>query len=278
MNSRTKQHVALKQNQTNQAFTLIELLVVIAIIAILAAILFPVFAQAREKARQTSCASNLKQIGLGMLQYTQDYDETLTPASMDRDVSPNVWYENWDSLIYPYVKSTGVFFCPDQSKVLAGAPKLNPLHPGTLVGDSIDYAINTAYFDKGTPRGPAAYPNTGERSTVMKDVIRPEQTIWVGDSMSSWPSPYRLVGWSDSDKPIITDSGDGNFTILSSVANAPGVRPDLGGLHARHQGRVNILWCDGHVKLVDPKFLLTPADGVICMATRAMYFTVDCQK
>ena len=86
-------------------FTLIELLVVIAIIAILAAILFPVFAKAREKARQTTCASNLKQIGLGFMQYIQDYDE-ITPALWSQ-------YAGWEAGVYPYLKSTGVFACPD---------------------------------------------------------------------------------------------------------------------------------------------------------------------
>jgi prepilin-type N-terminal cleavage/methylation domain-containing protein len=89
--------------KSHKGFTLIELLVVIAIIAILAAILFPVFAKAREKARQTSCQSNLKQIGLGFVQYTNDYDEKF-PAAV-----------NWASAIYPYEKSTNVFHCPDDT-------------------------------------------------------------------------------------------------------------------------------------------------------------------
>jgi len=93
--------------QKRTGFTLIELLVVIAIIAILAAILFPVFAKAREKARQTSCLSNNKQLGLAFIQYVQDYDERYpgTPAYGD----------GWAGLIYPYVKSTGVYNCPDDS-------------------------------------------------------------------------------------------------------------------------------------------------------------------
>ena len=86
-------------------FTLIELLVVIAIIAILAAILFPVFAKVREKARQTSCLSNEKQLGLAFVQYTQDYDECY-PGTL--------YYGNgWSSRIYPYVKSIGCYTCPD---------------------------------------------------------------------------------------------------------------------------------------------------------------------
>ena len=87
-------------------FTLIELLVVIAIIAILAAILFPVFQKVRENARRTACLSNEKQLGLAFIQYTQDYDEQL----------PYCFYgvpQGWAGHVYPYVKSTGVFRCPD---------------------------------------------------------------------------------------------------------------------------------------------------------------------
>jgi prepilin-type N-terminal cleavage/methylation domain-containing protein/prepilin-type processing-associated H-X9-DG protein len=104
-------------------FTLIELLVVIAIIAILAAILFPVFAQAREKARQTACLSNMKQIGLGMMMYAQDYDETM-PAAMAR-VNPinggNRNYIPYDQQIKPYVKNDQIFSCPsDATKATQG--------------------------------------------------------------------------------------------------------------------------------------------------------------
>lgn len=94
-------------------FTLIELLVVIAIIAILAAILFPVFAKAREKARAITCISNLKQLGLAMMQYNQDNDEQ-SPAGLDHNLfgTPGAG-SGWAGAIYPYVKSTGVYHCPD---------------------------------------------------------------------------------------------------------------------------------------------------------------------
>jgi prepilin-type N-terminal cleavage/methylation domain-containing protein/prepilin-type processing-associated H-X9-DG protein len=95
-----------------KGFTLIELLVVIAIIAILAAILFPVFAKAREKARQTSCLSNIKQIGLGFLQYAQDYDEMMVVAANYGNPNPPPAYLTWIGLLQPYMKSAQLFACP----------------------------------------------------------------------------------------------------------------------------------------------------------------------
>ena len=104
-----------------RGFTLIELLVVIAIIAILAAILFPVFQKVRENARKTACLSNEKQIGLAMVQYSQDYDELLVSAwgggggYNASDSNPTSLKYKWMDMIYPYVKSTQVFHCPDDS-------------------------------------------------------------------------------------------------------------------------------------------------------------------
>src|SRR5215213_5115626 len=103
-----------------KAFTLIELLVVIAIIAILAAILFPVFARARENARRASCQSNLKQIGLGITQYAQDYDEKIPARAYF--YSPGL-YTTWSQIIEPYTKSVQILQCPSN-------PDTN-LYPGS---------------------------------------------------------------------------------------------------------------------------------------------------
>ena len=113
----TVQKINSPTSAKQKAFTLIELLVVIAIIAILAAILFPVFARARENARRTSCLSNMKQIGLGALQYSQDYDEKWMPGVRDFPAYflPNNVPATWDLVLQPYLKSTQVLTCPSDS-------------------------------------------------------------------------------------------------------------------------------------------------------------------
>jgi prepilin-type N-terminal cleavage/methylation domain-containing protein/prepilin-type processing-associated H-X9-DG protein len=114
----------------NRAFTLIELLVVIAIIAILAAILFPVFAQAREKARQTACLSNLKQVGLALMMYTQDYDETNPPYNdgVTNFNAPAVVARtpNFLGCLSPYTKNKGIYACPSVPNV-TGAQACDPV-------------------------------------------------------------------------------------------------------------------------------------------------------
>ena len=120
-------------------FTLIELLVVIAIIAILAAILFPVFARARENARKSTCQSNLKQMGLAIMQYVQDYDETYPIGGMLDSKGVQI---HWRHLIYPYVKNEGVFKCPAWvSEYAAAQPGLGSINwpapvqqPGDVLG------------------------------------------------------------------------------------------------------------------------------------------------
>src|SRR5436190_10569693 len=120
------------KRQPRSAFTLIELLVVIAIITILAAILFPVFAQAREKARSASCESNLKQLSMGLLMYAQDNDEQFPQAyATGQTVVPDGgWWATgsyfWPQIVYPYFKNTKVFTCPSGISVPTSVSALAP--------------------------------------------------------------------------------------------------------------------------------------------------------
>ncbi|RYX86740.1 DUF1559 domain-containing protein [bacterium] len=140
-------------NRSRSAFTLIELLVVIAIIAILAAILFPVFARARENARKTSCLSNEKQIGLAMLQYIQDYDERY-PVQDEHTTPPYMWYKP----VQPYVKSAQVFRCPSATDAAHNDTSVNAPTPS-------DYVAN-GFFVHGDSQ--AQFQNIAEQIMVVE--------------------------------------------------------------------------------------------------------------
>lgn len=127
-----------------RGFTLIELLVVIAIIAILAAILFPVFAKAREKARQSSCMSNLKQLALGVLSYVQDYDERM-PSQFGGWVSTNPPHGFGYHLFMPYVKNAQIWRCPSDSTANCAYDNAGPTNYRTSWAQS--YVHNTNVFD-----------------------------------------------------------------------------------------------------------------------------------
>jgi prepilin-type N-terminal cleavage/methylation domain-containing protein/prepilin-type processing-associated H-X9-DG protein len=145
-------------------FTLIELLVVIAIIAILASILFPVFGRARENARRSSCQSNLKQIGLAMAQYQQDYDERTLVVDEDAGYT-------WFNPVQPYIKSTQVFRCPS----------LSESWPTAAARPDSDYAIN-GFFTHSLSI--AAFQNTAEQIAMgerMKDFDETDYHPWEAD-------------------------------------------------------------------------------------------------
>ena len=142
---------------SSQAFTLIELLVVIAIIAILAAILFPVFAKVREKARAISCLSNAKQLSLACVQYEQDYDEKSADGA-----DPTGLGSGWAGQIYPYVKSTAVFICPDDS-----SGELKNGHPS-----SFGYNRNSVHYNG---QGTAANPL--QDGTSLSEFTAPAKTV-----------------------------------------------------------------------------------------------------
>ncbi|MBI5830733.1 MAG: DUF1559 domain-containing protein [Armatimonadetes bacterium] len=209
MNSRT---VGTRRSGAG-GFTLIELLVVIAIIAILAAILFPVFAQARAKARSASCQSNLKQIGLALLQYTQDYDETLPLANWAYGGGSN-WI--WQASIEPYIKSgignlntqqtatakSGVWVCPDYDKALADGTKGSSPNRG--------YAANQQLMRAGSAGTPAA---------TLASIDYPAQQVLVVPHKGS-----AVMTWGNAN--------DTDYLIA----------------RYRHQEGANYLHVDGHVK------------------------------
>jgi prepilin-type N-terminal cleavage/methylation domain-containing protein/prepilin-type processing-associated H-X9-DG protein len=200
-----------------RGFTLIELLVVIAIIAILAAILFPVFAKAREKARQSSCLSNVKQLGLGFMQYAQDYDEMLPQDYR----CPWATRYTWRAMIYPYVKNGQVFSCPSDSN----------RYDGALMGQCVSgegnllsgYGDNTMHYNTGAPQPP------GVIDCSLGKVVLPAELILIGDSNA------------------------GGHQISLDVNTLGYVRTDAGAL--RHNEGANYGFADGHAKWMKPTMI-----------------------
>lgn len=263
MKNKVSHHSARAGRGANRGFTLIELLVVIAIIAILAAILFPVFAKARENARRSSCQSNLKQIGLGLLQYTQDYDELLPHSFHDRGAASTPRYESWMAMAYPYIKSVQLFYCPSDSESAnantAGdetgtAVKL--VANNTLGGLIVSYSINSAYSYNNPPLSPAAQP-------TKADGVTPNPAV----SLAAIEAPA-TTAWAFDNR---RDSRGGYFAFFSQYATIdPGPPPHYESIIARHLDTTNVLWCDGHVKAMKLDALKESRDG----GTTLRYLTI----
>ena len=181
-----------------RAFTLIELLVVIAIIAILAAILFPVFARAREKARATACLSNVKQIATGIMIYIQDYDETY-PAATNISRAFNTQWPQLRTLIQPYVKNDAIWFCPSEPRPSVWEQN------GFSQGDPSFKGAGTSYAYKsrlttGCPEGTP--PNCrGNLAGVPQAAIENPAQIWLfwdADSNYSRHTDQSRTGYAGS--------------------------------------------------------------------------------
>lgn len=235
--------------QSKSGFTLIELLVVIVIIALLAAILFPVFAKARERARQTTCLSNIKQIGLALTQYQGDYDETnvsafFGPATCKNHPNPEgsaVPCMSWLDVIYPYVKNTNVYNCPDEaSKTIqispvaaGGTPAINPYQyrgDGSFGG----YSINNSYYNNNG----SVYLKHSPDGVPISRIEAPSTTFWVTEGNGGLFNGPRTA----SAGQIGTPRNELDPRIIIYNGNAPNA------IVERHSGRTNMLYCDGHVK------------------------------
>jgi len=250
-------------------FTLIELLVVIAIIAILAAILFPVFQKVRENARKTSCLSNEKQIGLALIQYSQDNEELLVSGwggdpgiagYGPSDSTPNKHSFKWMDSIYSYVKSTQVFHCPDDSGgLIAGATGTyvpfqllgTPGQPATPNANYYgSYSINSYDFNG------ADFPDVGPGNNVngglaysIAQLQAPATTVWVMDGAGSYTA--------DCGNKDMRPGTFGGYPGINCQAHTPTLNDDSPILF-RHGGPdlCNVLFCDGHAKSVRQAFLL----------------------
>ena len=224
-----------------RGFTLIELLVVIAIIAIIAAILFPVFAKVRENARRASCQSNLKQIGMAITQYTQDSDETLPTRRLG--ITDRTEYESWRAMVFPFVKSAGVFRCPSNPK--NGATDFNVNLPNSAEPPALTASYAAARYDGAGLSGPhGAFvddPATGNSVPVaLAGLQTPSSTLMVVEATSTFSElSVTKLGYFDQ-------CGDGGT---------------YGCLFAGHTARAIALFCDGHVKSHLPLQTVDAAEG-----------------
>jgi prepilin-type N-terminal cleavage/methylation domain-containing protein/prepilin-type processing-associated H-X9-DG protein len=222
-----------------RAFTLIELLVVIAIIAILAAILFPVFARAREAARSTACKSNLKQIGTAMAMYSQDYDELLTPTYVYADAPANTLLSWFPDLLHPYVKNAKIWVCPSQAPNSAGVWTSNWKRLWMPAGTGPGFQILQVGY--GANDGGSAMPG-GASPVAQAQVQKPAEKIALVDAITPEIWDYA----SDSCGGAAHDHQPSGIDC-ALVQHSQG--PRRGAVRLTHSDAFNVLFLDGHVKV-----------------------------
>lgn len=255
--------MARVHSRNSRAFTLIELLVVIAIIAILAAILFPVFARARENARRASCQSNMKQLGLGMMQYNQDYDEKMPNGVLTSGWGTIHLGMGWGGQLYPYTKSVQVYKCPSDSTKMVGTFAAN----SSVVSYAYNAGINSP--NGGTETSPKALAalNSTAKTVVLFEVANSTGALaTTGGEPTPPASDYNLsaAGWGYDARIWMSGNASGMWatgplggrTVPSAdIATDPNINMNAqGGLgfyqypYGRHLEGSNFLMADGHVK------------------------------
>ena len=240
----------MKNVRLHKGFTLIELLVVIAIIAILAAILFPVFAKVREKARQTSCLSNMKQLGLGFAQYSDDYDEQ-TPNGYNASYPGG---DGWGGELYPYIKSNAVFLCPDDSTGSISSYAYNSNN--TAPSGTVMSGVSIAKYDSPS-KTVLLFEVTGASGSWFTQPPSTESTkatLGVGSTPAGWGN----AGGQGGSSTLYALTGSGDWW----VADAPTLKMATGYFRnsnagdnivyaattGRHTGGANYLLADDHAK------------------------------
>ena len=242
----------------NRAFTLIELLVVIAIIAILAAILFPVFAQAREKARQTSCLSNTKQLGTSLAMYTQDFDETVVLA-----LEWNDW-SIWTDRVQPYMKNWDIMYCPSGlGKRLPVSWDLPQFRWWANWRYFVQYGFNASYLNRaeGDCSNIQVNDNAFGPPVSLAGINQPAQTVMLAETGQD-PTPpdlpdqlgtnivYPPGGWTASDTCTYGDWGPFAPGTLWYGLNGSTANTRMGFFRPRHSNGGNVSFCDYHSKFM----------------------------